>query len=167
MSGPPLRRQRASPVPEVWEVAAFGGSCIWWLMLLGDRGLSWVSGAENQLELLRAACASSQDANHGVGRHITLWAWRPTSEGCRRLGGAPFTDKRRGLLFPSPGSPRVYLWSNSAACHNHRPPPQLQGKGHKASSRGDRARSAEKSIWVGVALWSSLGGSSRCCGALV
>lgn len=28
-------------MPEVWEVAAFGGSCIWWLMLLGDRGLSW------------------------------------------------------------------------------------------------------------------------------
>ena len=44
MFGPPLRRQRASPVPEVREVAAFGGSCIWWLMLLGDRGLSWCLG---------------------------------------------------------------------------------------------------------------------------
>lgn len=155
-------------MPEVWEVAAFGGSCIWWLMLLGDRGLSWCLGQRTDWNFSERLVLPHKMLIVESAGVLQRGLGGPQVRAAEDEGEALLQTRDMAfLLFLSPGSPGVYLWSNSAARRSHRPPLQLQGKGRRASSHGDRARSAEKSVWGGGSPVVVLGGPTRCCGALV
>lgn len=137
--------------------------------MLGNRGLNRPLGQRTDRDFYarlvlphRMVIVESADVLHrGLGG--------PQARAAGDEGGH-FTDERRGLLFPSPGSPECPCGRMSAAHPGHRPRPQIQEKGRRASSHWDRARWAEKSIsgaGAGEILGSSSGGPACCRGALV